>query len=60
VNPTRGIVVLLTLSVVIRTSLELQEMSGVESSCNIFEWGREIKKVGNHLYGQTSVELRQI
>jgi len=23
-------------------------VAGVERVCNIFEWGREIRKVGNH------------
>jgi len=39
------------LSVVISniwTPSELQLMVGVEGLCHIFEWGREMKKVGNH------------
>jgi len=36
------------LSAVIRTPLELQLMAGAECLCHIFEWGREMKKVGNH------------
>jgi len=28
----------------------LQLMTGAERLCHIFEWGREMKKVGNHWF----------
>ena len=35
-------------------TLMLQLMGGAERPCHIFEWGREMKKVGNHWYSKLS------
>jgi len=48
VNLTCEIIVFLILSVVIRTSSELQVMSGAKRLCNIFKWGSELKTFGKH------------
>jgi len=42
------------LSVVILTSLDLQVMAATKHLYNIFEWSREIKKVGEHWLKQTN------
>jgi len=48
VDVTRKMMCFFILSVVIWTPLELQLMAGVEGLCHILEWGRDMKKVGNH------------
>jgi len=51
--------VIFILSVVIVTLLELQLMAAAEGLCHIFEWGREMKKVGlNYKTHYTSLNFR--
>jgi len=44
-------IVFFILLVVIWTALKLQVMAGAKCVCNIFEWVRETKEVGNHWSG---------
>jgi len=59
VNLTREMLLFFILLVVIWTPLQLKVMGGAKHFYNIFEWGREIKMVGNHCFRQNQGARRK-